>query len=108
MNELKILNNDYEEKYGFKDPENYVFKTPKGVNEDVVKTISKEKNEPKWMLDFRLKALKIFLSKPMPQWGGELSTIDFDKYTYYIKPSDKAAHSWEDVPDDIKKKKKKR
>jgi len=100
---LTILNNDYEKKYGFKDPENYSFRTPKGLSEDVVRQISKVKGEPQWMLDIRLKALKIFLSKPMPQWGGNLKDIDFDKYTYYLSSSDKTAHKWEDVPADIKK-----
>lgn len=100
---LKLLNNDYEELYGFKDPETAVFRTAKGLSEDVVRQISKEKDEPSWMLDLRLKALKIFLGKPMPSWGGDLKNIDFDKYTYFIKPSDKTAHSWDDVPSDIKK-----
>jgi Fe-S cluster assembly protein SufB len=100
---LTILNNDYEKKYGFKDPEKYSFKTQKGLSEDVVRQISKVKNEPQWMLDIRLKALKIFLSKQMPEWGGNLKEIDFSKYTYYLSPSDKTAHNWEDVPADIKK-----
>jgi len=100
---LTILNNDYEKKYGFKDPENYAFRTPKGLSEDVVRQISKVKGEPQWMLDIRLKALKIFLSKPMPEWGGNLKDIDFDRYTYYLSSSDKTAHKWEDVPADIKK-----
>ncbi len=100
---LTILNNDYEKKYGFKDPEKFVFKTAKGLSEDTVRQISKVKGEPEWMLDFRLKALKIFLSKPMPEWGGNLKDIDFDKYTYFFNPTDKTAHNWEDVPADIKK-----
>ena len=103
MTDLKILNNNYEEKYGFKDPEQPIFKTPKGLSEDVVRKISQLKNEPQWMLDLRLNALKIFLNKPMPEWGGNLKDIDFDKYTYYFKSSDKAAHEWEDVPENIKK-----
>ncbi len=100
---LTILNNDYEKKYGFKDPETFVFKTEKGISEDVVRQISKFKNEPSWMLDLRLKALKIFLAKPMPEWGGNLKDIDFEKYTYYLSPSDKTAHSWDEVPKDIRK-----
>ncbi len=100
---LKILNQDYEKKYGFKDPETYAFKTQKGLSEDVVRQISKVKGEPQWMLDLRLKALKIFISKDMPEWGGSLGDIDFEKYTYYLAPSDKTAHSWDDVPSDIKK-----
>jgi len=100
---LTILNNDYEKKYGFKDPENFVFKTQKGLSEDTVRQISKVKGEPQWMLDLRLKALKIFLNKPMPEWGGNLKDIDFGKYTYYFSSSEKTAHNWEDVPADIKK-----
>ncbi|HLF54436.1 MAG TPA: Fe-S cluster assembly protein SufB [Candidatus Nanoarchaeia archaeon] len=100
---LTILNNDYEKKYGFRDPESYVFKTKKGISEDVVRQISKIKNEPQWMLDLRLKALKIFLSKPMPEWGGNLKDIDFGKYTYFFSPTDKTSHNWDDVPAGIKK-----
>ncbi len=100
---LTILNNDYEKKYGFKDPETFVFKTKQGLSEDTVRQISKIKNEPEWMLELRLKALKIFLNKPMPEWGGNLKEIDFAKYTYFFSPSDKIAHNWDDVPADIKK-----
>ena len=79
-----------------------VFKTPKGLNEDIVREISKIKGEPEWMLDYRLKALDCFLHKPMPTWGVDLSRIDFNEYTYYIKPSDKQTNKWEEVPDTIK------
>ncbi|MAF13514.1 MAG: Fe-S cluster assembly protein SufB [Parcubacteria group bacterium] len=89
-------------KYSFKDPQNYVFKTPKGLNEKVIRQISKQKKEPSWMLDIRLKAFKAFLKKPMPEWGGNLKDIDFDNITYYIKPSDKSATSWNKVPKKIK------
>ena len=87
MTELTLLNNDYEKKYGFHDEESFTFKTQKGLSEDVVRQISKIKGEPQWMLDLRLKALKIFLSKPMPEWGGNLANIDFEKYTYFLNPS---------------------
>ena len=66
-----------------------VFKTPKGINEDIVREISAIKGEPEWMLEYRLKALDCFLKKPMPTWGVDLSRVDFDEYTYYIRPSDK-------------------
>lgn len=102
MAEVRV-NEEYEKKYGFSDPENAVFKTKKGLSEDVVRQISKQKGEPEWMLQRRLTALKIFESRPMPQWGGDLSHIKFDKYTFYFKPSDKKAQSWEDVPENIKK-----
>ena len=76
--ELKSLNDGYEERFGFHDEEKPVFKTQKGINEDVVREISKQKNEPSWMLDMRLKALGIFNAKKMPEWGGNLKTINFD------------------------------
>jgi Fe-S cluster assembly protein SufB len=96
------VNQDYKEKYGFHVPENFVFKAEKGLNEDVVKQISAMKDEPQWMLDFRLKAFKIFKKKPMPTWGGDLSTIDFDEIYYYLKPTDKAERTWEEVPQEMK------
>ncbi len=96
------VNQNYKEKYGFNVPENYVFKAQKGLNEDVVRQISKMKKEPQWMLDFRLKAYKIFMRKPMPTWGGELSKIDFDQIYYYLKPTDKAERSWDDIPQEMK------
>lgn len=98
---LKI--DDY--KYGFHDPENYPFKSGKGLSKEIVTTISEMKNEPGWMTDFRVKALEHFHARPMPQWGGGglLETIDFQNIHYYVKPSDRAERSWEDVPADIKK-----
>ncbi len=97
---LKI--DDY--KYGFHDPENYPFKSGKGLSREIVTTISEMKNEPGWMTDFRLKALEHFHARPMPQWGGGglLETIDFQNIHYYVKPSDRAERNWEDVPADIK------
>ena len=79
-----------------------VFKTPKGINEDIVREISAIKGEPEWMLEYRLKALDCFLKKPMPTWGVDLSRVDFDEYTYYIRPSDKQTNKWEEVPETIK------
>ncbi len=88
--------------YSFKDPLEFVYKTKKGLDESVVRSISAHKNEPTWMLDFRLKALKVFEEKPLPTWGGELSEINFDEITYYIRPSDRVEDSWDDVPTNIK------
>lgn len=99
--ELELKNHtNYKE--GFSMPENSFFKSKPGLNEDVIKELSKMKNEPKWMLDYRLKAYEIFLSKPMPTWGADLSGIDFDKIHYYVRPIEKQEKSWEDVPDDVK------
>ena len=90
-------------KEGFSMPDHSVFKSGLGLNEDVIRNLSKMKDEPKWMLDFRLKSYEIFKSKPMPKWGADLSGIDFENIHYYIKPSEKEERTWEDVPDDIKK-----
>src|SRR3989338_7285927 len=94
---------DYEKKYGFHDPESFSYKVKKGLSESVVREISKVKGEPDWMLHLRLKALSIFFAKPMPSWGGDLSRIDFYKFTYFLNPAEKTAHSWDEVPPDIKK-----
>jgi Fe-S cluster assembly protein SufB len=98
----QTLEIDYS-KYDFKDPELYVYKSKPGLSEKVVEEISSIKNEPDWLRKFRLKALKIFYEKPMPLWGADLSRVDFDRIHYYIKPSDRAARSWDDVPEYIKK-----
>lgn len=90
-------------KEGFSMPDHSVFKSGLGLNEDVIRNLSKMKDEPKWMLDFRLKSYEIFKKKPMPNWGADLSGIDFENIHYYIKPSEKEERTWDDVPDDIKK-----
>ena len=89
-------------KYDFKDKEEYIFKSGKGLTEDIVRAISNKKQEPKWMLDFRLKAFEIFKKKSMPVWGADLSTIKFNDFYYYAKPSEKAEKNWDDVPENIK------
>jgi len=93
-----------EYKYHFVDEEKPVFRTQPGLTEEVVRQISAQKEEPEWMLEFRLKALKIYQSKPMPTWGGDLSDLDrvLDDITYYIRPQDRMEHSWDDVPQNIK------
>ena len=93
---------EQEYQYGFNDGDVSIYKTNKGINETIVKEISKVKNEPVWMLEFRLKALKLFNKLPMPSWGPDLSILNFDDYTYYIKASEKEEKSWDDVPDKIK------
>src|SRR5438105_15611689 len=94
------IGNDY--KYGFHDPENYVFKSQRGLSQAVVEAISAHKSEPEWMRKFRLRSLEYFLARPMPTWGGNLAEIDFDNIYYYIKPTEKQAKSWEELPADIK------
>jgi Fe-S cluster assembly scaffold protein SufB len=94
------LTKDY--KYGFHDIDVSVFRTEKGISPEVVAAISNHKQEPEWMLRFRLKALEHFFKRPMPNWGADLSGIDFDNIYYYIKPVDEMGRSWEDVPDSIR------
>lgn len=92
-----------EYKYGFRDKDVSVFRTERGLTREVVEEISRIKNEPKWMLEFRLKALDQFYKMPMPQWGGDLSDLDFDEITYYVKPSERTQRSWDEVPEEIKR-----
>jgi len=89
-------------KWGFSKPENYVFKARRGLSHEIVEEISEMKGEPQWMRDFRHKSLDIFLKRPMPTWGGDLSHIDFDDIFYYIKPTQQAGKTWDDLPQDIK------
>jgi Fe-S cluster assembly protein SufB len=96
------VNTGYAEKYGFADSEDYVFKAEKGLDEDLIRHMSAMKEEPEWMLEHRLKAYKHFLERPMPTWGADLSSIDFDDIYYYIKPSARQGDDWEDVPSYIK------
>ncbi len=79
------------------------FQTGKGLDERTIKAISKAKDEPGWMLEKRLKAYRLFLSKPMPSWGPDLSDIDLDKITFYLRPDTKKTASWDEVPKGIKK-----
>src|SRR5699024_11912997 len=89
-----------EYKYGYKDKYISVFRTERGLTRKVVEEISKMKDEPQWMLDYRLKALEHFYERPMPQWGGDLSELDFDEIIYYVKPSDKQGRTWDEVPEE--------
>ncbi|MBF6180842.1 Fe-S cluster assembly protein SufB [Nocardia otitidiscaviarum] len=88
--------------YGWADTDVAGASAKRGLSEEVVRDISAKKNEPEWMLDFRLKALRIFDKKPMPNWGSNLEGIDFDNIKYFVRSSEKQAASWEDLPEDIK------
>ncbi len=81
----------------------YVFRARKGLNEEIIREISGQKKEPGWMLEKRLESYRIFLGKPVPTWGPDLSRLDFDEIIFYIRPEDYKAMRWEDVPEDIKK-----
>jgi Fe-S cluster assembly protein SufB len=97
------LNMDYS-KYDFKDSTDlYVYTGKKGLSRGTVEEISRIKNEPQWMLDFRLRSYDIFMKKPMPVWGGDLSKINFQNIFYYTKASEKQSKSWDDVPDSVRK-----
>src|SRR5213595_3051327 len=74
----------------------------RGLSEEVVRDISAKKNEPQWMLDLRLKGLKLFRRKPMPAWGADLTGIDFENIKYFVRSTEKQAASWDDLPADIK------
>ena len=100
---VRGIRSDYQ--YGFSNPDDakdYFFKSGRGVSHEVVEAISEHKSEPDWMRQFRHKSLDYFLARPMPSWGADLSGIDFDNIYYYIKPTEKQADSWEDLPADIK------
>jgi len=92
-----------EYKYGFKTDSKNLYDTGKGINQDIIKKISKIKNEEKWMLDYRLQSYQNFLNISNPNWGPDLSFINFDEFIYYVKPSEKVENNWDDVPDKIKK-----
>src|SRR5438093_5249877 len=94
------LGDDY--RYGFSMPENYFFKSRKGLDEEIVREISQMKGEPEWMTKFRLRAYKLFEAKPIPQWGGRLGDIDFNDIYYYVRASDKQGSTWEEVPAEVK------
>lgn len=91
-----------EYQYGFSDERENVYQTNRGLSEEIVREISKQKNEPEWMLDLRLKAYHKFCEMPMPSWGPDLSNLDFDNTIYYVKATDKVEKSWDDVPEDVK------
>jgi len=99
------IGEDYEQRYGFHDPEEFFHKSPKGLSHQVVDAISLMKKEPEWMREFRHKALNVFLAKPMPKWGNTelLNSIDFDDIYYYLKPTEKQGKTWDEVPESIKK-----
>ena len=100
--DAQMLEGVGEYKYGFHDKENYVFKSRKGLDREIVEQISAMKGEPKWMLDFRLKAFEHFQKRPMPKWGADLSGLNLDNIYFYVKPTEGQGKSWEDVPDTIK------
>ncbi|HEC22581.1 MAG TPA: Fe-S cluster assembly protein SufB [Chloroflexi bacterium] len=100
--QLEDIKESYAEKYGFNVPENYVFKARKGLDREIVEEISWLKGEPDWMREFRLKALEHFLKRPMPNWGPDLSEIDFNDIYYFVRATEDDVADWDMVPDEIK------
>ena len=99
--DVRTLKNEYQ--FGFHDRDESVFRAQKGLTREIVETISEMKGEPEWMRDYRLRALEIFLQKPIPKWIDGLNTIDFDNIYYYVQPAGEETRTWEDVPETIKK-----
>src|SRR3977135_3353395 len=101
---LKGINADYEERFGFHDAENYLYKAPKGLSRELVEKISEVKSEPQWMRDFRLKALDHFLARPQPTWGSPmLAGGGYENIPYFVRASETPSRSWDDVPEDVKR-----
>ena len=100
---LAGINADYDERYGFRDAENYLYKAPKGINREIVEKISEFKSEPQWMRDFRLKALEYFFARPQPTWGSPmLAEVDYDDIHYLrALPSGPSAPGTT-MPEDVK------
>ena len=89
-------------KYGFSDDVKPKIEFGKGLTPMIIKEISQIKDEPRWMLDYRLESYKIFLEKNDLTWGADLSELNYDDIKYYVSHSDKSETNWEDVPEDIK------
>ncbi|HEY8471612.1 MAG TPA: Fe-S cluster assembly protein SufB [Natronosporangium sp.] len=89
--------------YGWADPDVAGASAQRGLNEAVVRDISAKKQEPEWMLDLRLKGLRLFNRKPLPTWGADLSDIDFDNIKYFVRSTEKQAASWDELPEDIRR-----
>lgn len=93
-----------EYQYGFHEPtDRYVFRGRKGLDADIVRQISDIKGEPAWMREFRLRSLELFFQKPLPQWGGDLSELDFQDIYYYVRASERQEKRWDDLPEDIRR-----
>lgn len=97
-NDIKELDNIYD----FKNADNYAFKIEKGLNAKIVEEISKQKNEPKWVLDIRLKALDAYNKLNLPSWGPSLDELNMDEIATYVKPKSKIETDWQSVPEEIK------
>ena len=88
--------------YDIKNQDDYDFKMKKGLTPEIIKEISKQKNDPEWMAEFRLKALETYNKLELPTWGPDLSELNMDEIATYVRPKSKMADNWEDVPEEIK------
>src|SRR5690625_2619146 len=102
MTQDQILDSFGKYEYGWQDEDIYGASAERGLSEEVVRNISEMKGESEWMLNQRLRALKLFDRKPMPTWGADLSGIDFDQIKYFVRTTEGQANTWEDLPVDIK------
>jgi Fe-S cluster assembly protein SufB len=100
--EITDINRGYAERWGWRDPERAIHKPRRGLSREVVEEISWLKSEPEWMRSFRLKAYERYLARPLPTWGADLSTIDFQSIFYFLRATDRPERSWDDVPPSIK------
>lgn len=103
MTDEEIIDSIGAYEYGWRDSDDYSKGVPKGINEDIVRYISKTKNEPEWMLERRLRALNFFERKPIPTWGADLSSLNFDDFKYYVRPTDRQVSDWDDLPEEIRR-----
>jgi Fe-S cluster assembly protein SufB len=99
-NDTNLIDSSYQ--YGWSDSDLAGEKATRGLTEEIVQNVSASKKEPSWMLEKRLKALKLFEKKPMPAWGADLTGIDFNNIKYYVKSTEKQAKTWDDLPSEIK------
>lgn len=103
MTDEEIIDSIGAYEYGWRDSDDYSKGVPKGINEDIVRYISKTKNEPEWMLERRLRAFNFFERKPIPTWGADLSSLNFDDFKYYVRPTDRQVSDWDDLPEEIRR-----
>jgi Fe-S cluster assembly protein SufB len=99
---VRRLRAEYAREFGFHAPEDYVFKSGRGVSHELVDAISSRKGEPQWMRSFRHRSLDYFLARPLPRWGPDLSKLALDQLFYYVQPTEKQASSWEELPRGIR------
>ena len=88
--------------YDIKNKDNYDFKIKKGLTKEIIEEISKQKNDPEWMREFRLKALEVYEKLELPTWGPDLSELNMDEIATYVRPKTDMKNNWDDVPEDIK------